>query len=453
MIKQWLNLCLALLTAGTFYGQQTAIGSLITSEPTPGPDALSGSYSIVVEGYDWGAGVSKAILILDSQVAQVSPDQFQVMEEKQDREHSSADMFATSGAITISRTQRTVTNAYLSDASGAAVEGPSQYITLELEVAPNVGSPMCYHSDEQHYRWAEPYQLVIDLASGSSIVSGKTEFTRLAISRTPTGVDMTLVALFQMDRFTLGQQTLSYASYSPSNDGQLHPLVVWLHGLGEGGSDPSIALLGSKVTALANREFQESMGGAYLLVPQCPTMWMDDGSGNNTRTGQSCYTDTLMALIQDFAASHPDIDPSRIYIGGCSNGGYMTMELLLKAPGYFAAAFPTCQAYQDSWLSDSDIELLKDTPIWFSHSELDQVCPPEQSTFPTYRRLVEAGGENIRISRFGMLVDQSGRRDETGSPYVYNPHYVWVRVLNNQCSDPATGETLFQWLAKQRLTD
>ena len=287
----------------------------------------------MVEGYDWGVGVSKAILTLDSEVTQVSPEQFQVMEEKQAREHSSADMFETSGAITISRSQRTVTKAYLSDESGAVSQEPSKYVTLELAVAPNVGSPMCYHSDEQHYRWAEPYQLVIDLSPGCSITSGKTQFTRLAISRAPTGVDMPLVERFQMDRFTLGQQTLSYASYSPSDDGQLHPLVIWLHGLGEGGSDPSIALLGSKVTSLVGHEFQDILGGAYLLVPQCPTMWMDDGSGGNTRTGQSCYTDTLIALIQDFAASHPGIDPDRIYIGGCSNGGYMTMELLLRPPG------------------------------------------------------------------------------------------------------------------------
>lgn len=454
MVMQWLNLCLAVLTVGTFYGQQAAQGALISPEPTPGDDALSGSYSIVVEGYDWGAGVSRAVLHLEGEVAQVSPEQFQVVEEKQARENSSADMFETSGALTIARTQRTITGAYLSDASGTPTKSPSQYITLELEVAPNVGSPVCYHSDQSHYRWADPYQLVIDLSPGSTITSGKHTYTRLAISRTPTGMDMPLGDLFQMDSFTSGGQTLSYASYSPPSDGSLHPLVIWLHGLGEGGTDPRIPLLGSKVTALADQPFQDALDGAYVLVPQCPTMWMDDGTGYNTQTGQSCYTSTLMDLIRSFAGSSPWIDPDRIYIGGCSNGGYMTMALLLEDPEFFAAAFPTCQAYRDSWLSQDDIELLKDLPIWFIHSELDQVCPPEDSTFPTYQRLIQAGAQNVHLSRFGLIADLSGQyQDEAGYPYFYNPHYVWVRVLNNQCTSSATGESLFHWLAKQSRTD
>lgn len=453
MVKQWLNLCLALLTAGTFYGQQTAAGSLITSEPASGPDALSGSYSIVVEGYDWGAGVSRAILTLDSEVDQVSAGQFQVVEEKQAREHSSADMFQIGGALTISRTQRTVVNAYLSDEAGAVSQSPSRYVTLELEVAPNVGSPVCYHPEEQHYRWADPYQLVIEFSPGASLAGSAQEYTRLAIARTPTGVTMPGADLFQAGQFTSGDYSLSYASYSPQQDGQLHPLVIWLHGLGEGGSDPRIPLLGSKATAFVHPEFQELMGGAYVLVPQCPTMWLDDGSGYATRNGESCYTDSLLALIGSFAESHPEIDPQRIYIGGCSNGGYMTMALLLRASSLFAAAFPACQAYQDSWLSEEDIQLLKDLPIWFAHSELDQVCPPDMSTFPTYQRLLQAGGENVHLSRFTIIADQTGRyQDADGYPYLYNPHYVWVRVLNNQCTSSSAGGTLFQWLAQQRRT-
>ena len=452
MIKSWLNLCLAILTAGSFYGQQAAQGILVSSEPTPGPDALSGSYSIVVDSYDWGAGVSKAILTLEQPVSKVSPEQFQVVEEKQARENSSVDMFANQGSLTITRSPRTVAAAYLSDETGKSVKDASKYVTLELTVAPNVGSPLCFHPDEQHYRWANPYQLVIDLTPGSTISSGETQYTRLAIARTPTNRSLSLADQFTKGRFSGVEHTFSYASYAPAADGEKHPLVIWLHGLGEGGTDPTLPLLGSEADFFADPQFQGLIGGAYVLMPQCPTFWLDDSTGRTTQTGESCYTSDLMSLIQYYLYTTPGVDRDRIYIGGCSNGGYMTMELLLTYPDFFAAAFPVCQAYQDRWITDEQIQQLKDTPIWFVHSELDQVCPPSQSTFPTVERLLAAGSTNVRLSRLQEIYDMTGKyRDEQQLPYRYNPHYAWVPVLNDEITDSQSKQDLFFWLGLQSL--
>lgn len=454
MIKSWLNLCLAVLTAGTFYGHQAAQGGLISSEPQKNSGTLPGSYTMVVDSYDWGAGVSQVILTFNYKVYQVSASQFQVVEEKQARENSSVDMFQSQGALTITRAPRTVTAAYLSDEQGNRVNQASRFVTLELAVQPNVGSPLCFHSDQQHYLWADPYQLAIDLVPGSSLVAGnaRTQYTSLAISRTPAGKRLSQADPFTMDRFTGTQHTLSYASYAPEPDGQQHPLVIWLHGLGEGGTDPSIPLLGNQSAVFAAPEFQSLMGGAYVLLPQCPTFWLDDGSGRTTQTGESCYTADLLALIQHYLDENPGIDRSRIYIGGCSNGGYMTIDLLLHAPGLFAAAFPVCQAYQDSWLTDAQIQLLTQTPIWFVHSQLDQVCPPAQSTFPTAERLLAAGGTQVRLTRLSEVEGPSGLvQDDPDATYTYNPHYVWVPVFNGQISDPFSGESLFSWLAAQTL--
>lgn len=454
MIKSWLNLCLALLTAGTFYGQQAAQGILVSSEPVPGPNSLPGSYSIVVDSCDWGAGVSKAVLTLDHKVYSVSPEQFQVVEEKQSRENSSVDMFQSQGGLTVTRAPRTVTAAYLSDEQGSAVSQPSRYVTLELAVEPNVGSPLCFHPDQQHYLWADPYQLVIDLVPGSTITAGnaRAQYTSLAISRTPTSRDLSLAGQFTQSSFTATQHTLSYASYSPAADDTKKPLVIWLHGLGEGGTDAAIPLLGSQATVFASPQFQNLTDGAYVLVPQCPTFWLDDGTGQATQTGKSCYTADLMALIQHYLDVTPGVDRERIYIGGCSNGGYMTMELLLSYPDFFAAAFPVCQAYQDSWITGEQLQQLKDIPIWFVHSELDQVCPPSLSTFPTVERLLAAGGTKVRLTRLTEVSGPSAQDlDTEEASYRYNPHYAWVPVLNGQISDPDSGQDLFFWLTMQSL--
>ena len=86
------------------------------------------------------------------------------------------------------------------------------------------------------------------------------------------------------------------------------PLIIWLHGAGEGGQEPPIAAIGNKVVNLISPKVQKIFGGkTYLLAPQAPTMWMDDGSGEYTKDGSSKYTEVLDALIGAFVDAHPQI--------------------------------------------------------------------------------------------------------------------------------------------------
>ena len=54
-------------------------------------------------------------------------------------------------------------------------------------------------------------------------------------------------------------------------------MILWLHGGGEGGSDPLFAYTSNQVVNLIKDNIQAYYDGAYELVPQCPTSWMDDG--------------------------------------------------------------------------------------------------------------------------------------------------------------------------------
>ena len=93
----------------------------------------------------------------------------------------------------------------------------------------------------------------------------------------------------------------TWSSYTPEaakNDGKKNALIIWLHGAGEGGTDPRVALLGNKVVNLATDTVQQYFdGGAYVLAAQCPTMWMDNGSGQYTSDGTPKYTAALLSLI------------------------------------------------------------------------------------------------------------------------------------------------------------
>ncbi len=186
--------------------------------------------------------------------------------------------------------------------------------------------------------------------------------------------------------------TLSYASFTPASAGEKSPLLIWLHGGGEGGHDPAVPLLANRAAHYASDEIQAIFDGAYVLVPQCPGAWMHNAEGVMTlgREGD-VYNVPLMALIEEYVAAHPGIDTNRIYVGGCSNGGYMSLKLLLLHPDYFAAGFIAALAYDPQYITDEQIRTIAHLPIWFVHSQDDQTTRPEKMVLPVYERLTAAG--------------------------------------------------------------
>lgn len=239
------------------------------------------------------------------------------------------------------------------------------------------------------------------------------------------------------------------------------PLIIWLHGAGEGGQDPTVAYTGNKVIALTSERVQALFGGAYVLAPQTKTFWMNDGSGEYGRTGKSIYVQALKACIDEFVGKNENIDKNRIYIGGDSNGGFMTMRMLLDYPDFFAAAFPVCEALYDETISDETIQRVKDKAIWFTHAKDDPVVKPEETVVPTYQRLIEAGAKNVHFTFWDDIRDiHEGFTDEEGKPFRYIGHFAWIPMLNDDCrkdynGGPVTIEgqevSLLEWLAKQSL--
>ena len=405
----------------------------------------SGTQKAYIVGDDWGPAVTKTVIELDKAIdsSSVSKEKFNVVEEKQ--------------SYTNQPVARTVTDAYTSDANGNKVESSSNYITIEMYVSPSEGSPFFYDFMSGRNVWCETYKLNVSLVDGMTLTAGEETVNALAIEADINVSDPAERICPQLDDFDTTKTytatdgtTYSYAEYLPAEDNQKNALVIWLHGAGEGGVDPTIDLLGNEVTALAGEEFQELFKGAYVLAPQSPTMWMDDGTGayQNGDKG-SCYAESLFELIETYVKSNEDIDTNRIIIGGCSNGGYMTMEMILKHPDYFAAAYPICEAFQDQYISDEQIESIKDMPIWFTYAKTDRTVNPELCTEATVARLIEAGAKNIHVSAFEDVHDTTGRfTNADGTPYTYDGHWSWVYFDNNECYDE-NGVNAWQWLAKQ----
>ena len=396
-------------------------------------------YAVVIEGYDWGPAVSKVILPMGETVSEVNMNDFTIsVERNSDCGELRSD---TNG-------KRTVVHGYVSDEDGNILD-EGENVTLVMYVAPNlrIGHPYQSFRNEtcEGVHWLD-YKMTI-----TNTKSGKVwnqEAKRI----------MPLVDEFDLSgKFTHGDITMSYASFVPKTDNKKSPLFIWLHGGGEGGTDPIIPLIGNKVTNYASDEIQYYFDGAYILVPQCPTRWMDAGDGKTTRGEiNDIYNEALMALFKKYVAENPGIDPNRIYVAGCSNGGYMTAKLLLLHPDYFAAGLISSCSYRPANLTEEQIESIKDVPIWFMHAADDRTTVPEETGLPFYKRLKEAGAKNVHLSYYEHVVDVTGFYG--GENYLYPGHWSWVYLHDNKCRNDLDGSpveidgrpvTIMEWTAAQ----
>lgn len=297
--------------------------------------------------------------------------------------------------------------------------------------------------------WKDPATYDLDINSGKSLDINGTKYTEFTSVTSPD--EWTVPDLDAWDTagtYSEGDITLTYGSYGTDDmksDGAKNPLIIWLHGAGEGGTDPSIAILGNQVTNLAKDVIQDyfvtdTVKGAYVLAPQTPTMWMDGGDGEYSNdVASQYYVKALKGLIDAYIEDNGDIDADRIYIGGCSNGGFMTVNMILNYPDFFAAAYPICEAYPTGDISADKVDKIKDLPIWFTHSANDNTViiadngtQNDVFTNALYIDLINAGAKNVHYSLF-ETVNVNGVN--------YDGHWSWIYALRDECVNvqPAAG--------------
>ncbi|MDF2158341.1 prolyl oligopeptidase family serine peptidase [Algoriphagus sp. CAU 1675] len=412
---------------------------ILLAKETDSP--AEGTYKLVIEGFDWGPAVNKIILSLDQPVEEVKASDFEVFVTRTSKE----------GEIPAAQTsgKRTVVYAYPSDENGNRVS-EGNHATLVLAVSPvnPLGSPIQYMrvNNRGSNIWIDYGVTVVDSKSG------KTWNQELGRIR-PIVDDFELKG-----QFTHGNVTLPFAYFTPEKATSKAPLIIWLHGGGEGGNDPTIALMGNKAFNYASPEIQTLFGqGAYVLVPQSPTFWMQAGDGMTRGQTNDIYNEALFALFQDFVAKNPNVDPTRIYVGGCSNGGYMSLKLILEHPDYFAAGYISALAYSNNYISDAQIQKIKNVPIWFVHSKDDNTTKPDETVVPLFDRLKKAGAKNVHFSYYDHVTDITGFYG--GQDFRYNGHWSWIYSHANVARTDLDGSpvmldgrpvTIMEWMAAQK---
>jgi predicted peptidase len=176
-------------------------------------------------------------------------------------------------------------------------------------------------------------------------------------------------------------------------EGEKYPLVLFLHGAGERGSDNEKQLFHGSQMWLnpVNRENYP----AFVLFPQCP----ESGYWAYVNRPSSFETDKMpieppispifVALkeLLDSYLTMPQVDKKRIYVIGLSMGAMGTYDLTIRYPELFAAAIPICGI-----VNPKRLEAAKEVKFRLFHGDADNIVPPLGSR-RAYKALKKAGAD------------------------------------------------------------
>jgi len=194
-------------------------------------------------------------------------------------------------------------------------------------------------------------------------------------------------SMYQRHRYVVAADTLPYRLLLPANydAGKTYPLVVFLHGAGERGTDNNLQLIHGAKLFLQPRS-RDSFP-AIVVMPQCRAtdFWSNVRFGIDNATQQRQFeflTDgeptpalaMVMGLTRQLMADYA-VNPAQVYVMGLSMGGMGTFELVRRMPGVFAAAVPICGG-----ANPATAPALKTTAWWIFHGEKDDVVPLKYST-------------------------------------------------------------------------
>ena len=419
---------------------------------------MSGFFAHATYG-DFGPWVSRLVLEVPSEVpdGEDLASAFSVYCERLTNEGEVATVVERPSLRThASRGYVPIVRAYACDASGARARR-GDHIALEL--------PECELTSLINVASVTAAEYVRNrfvVTQTAAIGSSQGPIVGLVYDACPEVLSPTLEG-WSHGRGTMGND-FGYACFDPSHGATERAdassaLVVWLHGASDGGTDVRLPYTASHVTLLAEEGVQGHFpGGAWVLVPQCPTFWMDDGVEQMGRSGESIYVAPLKALIDEFVSAHPDIDPARIVIGGLSNGGFMTLRMLIDYPTFFSAGVACCAPLYEERQTPEVIDALAQTPLWLVHSKDDFIVRAHETVFPLYGRL-SAVGAPVHLTCYDHVEDMTGRyKDELGNPRRSFGHGVWVHVFNDFCHTELDGRnvllgdepvSIWEWAARQ----
>lgn len=192
------------------------------------------------------------------------------------------------------------------------------------------------------------------------------------------------MSLYEKQWLIQNSDTLPYRILLPENydPAKKYPLVLFLHGRGESGTDNE-----KQLTHGAKMFLQDSVRKkfpAIVVFPQCAfnSYWSNvQAVTSGSKTGKRIFyfvadgeasqsMKMLIGLVGNLLIRYP-LEKNQLYVMGLSMGGMGTFELVRRMPGLFTAAIPICGG-----ANPETAPYLKKTKWWIFHGGKDDVVPP-----------------------------------------------------------------------------
>jgi len=229
---------------------------------------------------------------------------------------------------------------------------------------------------------------------------------------------------FLIESFTASNGvTIPYRLYLSEKQNQ--PLVIWMHGAGEVGTDNVKPLVANR----GGVAFVENGYDTNVIAAQYPVKFSVE------------LTDEELAQMNDFFLAYEELltqlidthkmDKDRVYLTGASMGGGLALKFLTYNPELFAA---TVVISSRGTIKDlADLATLEDYPIWLFHGEEDVVNVSTISK-GIYEELVRLGNNKAKLTIYDT--------ETLNKLKLYGPllHWAWVPALN----DPEMHAWLFE---------
>ncbi|RZJ54834.1 MAG: phospholipase [Flavobacterium sp.] len=199
---------------------------------------------------------------------------------------------------------------------------------------------------------------------------------------------------------------LGYALHKPANTKDKKPLIVFISGDGEKGTDIEKVKIHGPLKYLKNHELD-----AYVLSPQC-------------KENENWDIDAIHQLIEKIQKEN-NIDSSRIYVTGLSSGGWAAWNLALAYPEMFAAIVPI-SGFVDLIELEGACKIAN-IPTRIFHGLLDDVVKVDYA-IDIYKELKKCNAKDVKLTIF----------DDAG-------HDSWTRVFDNK--------EIYDWMLQQKRTN
>lgn len=184
---------------------------------------------------------------------------------------------------------------------------------------------------------------------------------------------------FLMKSVSVGGKEMKYVVYVPLvyDPAKPMPAIIFLNGMGECGND------GLKQVAIG-------LGSAIMLNVEKWPFIVVFPQKQDTHANWEDEDPMVMATL-DKTKQELNIDDSRLYLTGLSQGGHGTWAIAARHPDLFAAIAPVC-----GWGDEEIAKKLTKMRIWVFHGDADDAVNVERSR--EMQKWITAAGGSCKLT-------------------------------------------------------